>query len=276
MAPLHTAPIFCCNDRSILDRFLKKYRINRNGAPISIIEKCAKAFSCIPYENLTKIIKSDLVLNPQSALRFPDEVIADHLKYGTGGTCFSLTAALIAVFNTLGFEAQPLLADRHYGMNTHCGLVVKQDNQMLLIDPGFLLFNPTPLPSATISIIDLEYITVELRPIDGGKRVELATTSNGDRKVRLTYKNSPVDAEAFKRAWIDSFTWEMMTYPVLTRSASGQHLYLQGASALIRTAEKTVRSRLDPSEQILFIRDNMGIAHDVVLKAWKVIRYGTN
>jgi hypothetical protein len=94
--------------------------------------------------------------------------------------------------------------------------------------------------------------------------------------VRLTYKNSPVDAEAFKRAWIDSFTWEMMTYPVLTRSASGQHLYLQGASALIRTAEKTVRSRLDPSEQILFIRDNMGIAHDVVLKAWKVIRYGTN
>ncbi len=275
MAPLHTAPIFCCNDESVLVRFLEKYRIDRKDASISTIEKCAKAFSYIPYENLTKIIKSGAVLNPQSAIRFPDEVFSDHLKYGTGGTCFSLTAALIALFNTLGFEAHPLLADRHYGANTHCGLFVEHAGQMLLIDPGFLLFKPTPLPAAAISIIDLGYITVELRPIDGGKRVELATTDNGLRKVRLTYKIDSADSEAFKRAWIDSFTWEMMTYPVLTRSESGRHLYLQGESAMVRTSDNTERSKLESYEQLLFIRNRMGIAREVVLKAWDVIRYGT-
>lgn len=275
MAAVHTAPIFCCGDRGLLDRFFKRYGIDRNRDSLSIIEKCAEAFSCIPYENLTKIIKSDLVLSRASALRFPDEVLADHLRYGTGGTCFSLTAALIGVFNALGIEAQPLLADRHYGPDTHCGLVVKHENRALLIDPGFLLFVPTPLPSSALSAIDLGYTTVELRPIEGGNRIELATSSRGARKVRLTYKRSPADAEAFQHAWEDSFTWEMMTYPVLTRCTAGRHMYMQGDTTMVRTSEKTVRSKLEAADQIAFIGDQMGIARTVVLKAWETIRYGT-
>jgi arylamine N-acetyltransferase len=275
MAAVHTAPIFCCGDRELLDRFFRRHGIDRNRDPLSIIEMCAAAFSRIPYENLTKIIKSDLVLSRSSALRFPDEVLADHLRYGTGGTCFSLTAALIAVFNALGIEAQPLLADRHYGPDTHCGLVVKHENRALLIDPGFLIYVPTPLPSSAISAVDLGYTTVELRPVEGGNRIELATSTRGTRKVRLTYRRSPVDAEAFQRAWEDSFTWEMMTYPVLTRCTAGRHLYLQGNTAMVRSSDKTVRSKLEAADQIAFIGNQMGIARSVVLKAWEAIRNGT-
>jgi arylamine N-acetyltransferase len=275
MAPFHTAPIFCCNDTELLDRFFKRYRIARDDEPLTVMKQCAKAFSCIPYENLTKIIKSDQVLSADSALRFPREVLADHLKWGTGGTCFSLTAALIAVFNALGFHAQPLLADRRYGPDTHCGLAVMYGEQMFLIDPGYLLFIPTPLPSITTSVMDLGHTTVELCPLDGGDRFELATVVRGNRKTRLTYNRFPVDAATFKRAWRDSFTWEMMTYPVLTRCIAGRHLYLQGESATIRTHERTDRSRLERSQQMAFITGNMGVAGEVVLKAWGVMHHGT-
>ena len=275
MSALHKAPVFCCSDKEVLGRFFDRYSIDAAAPPAALIQTCARAFSNLPYENLTKIIKSDLVLNRASALRFPAEVLADHLHYGTGGTCFSLTAALIAVFNALGIEAQPLLADRHYGPDTHCGLAASHDGKQVLIDPGFLLFDPTPLPTSAVSIIHLGYATVELRPLDNGERIELSTTGNGSRKVRLVYRRSPVDAETFKRAWIDSFTWEMMTYPVLTRSVAGRHIYLQGASSMIRSSERTVRSKLQSSEQLDFIDRNLGISREVVLKAWEVIRHGT-
>ncbi len=275
MKPVHTAPIFRCKDRALLDRFFTKYAIHPGKEPLAVIGQCAKAFSALPYENLTKIIKSDGVLSPKSALRFPEEVLADHLKWGTGGTCFSLTAALIAVFNELGLHAQPLLADRHYGVNTHCGLVVMHEKQTLLIDPGYLLFRPTPLSAIASSIIALDYRNIELRPLEGGSRIELATLIRGNRKVRLTYKSFPVDAETFQRAWINSFTWEMMTYPVLTRCVAGKHLYLQGASASVSTSDRTERCKLDPGDQVSFIRQNMGVAGDVVLKAWEIIRHGT-
>lgn len=274
MKPVHTDPIFSCEDHVLLDRFCRRYRIQLDGEPRAVIEQCARAFSALPYENLTKIIKSDSVLSPNSALRFPEEVLSDHLRWGTGGTCFSLTAALIAVFNELGYDAQPLLADRHYGINTHCGLVVMHGKQSLLIDPGYLLFIPTPLPAVTSSVIALDYTSIELRPSEGDRRIELATLVRGNRKVRLTYKRNPVDAVTFKRAWIDSFSWEMMTYPVLTRSSAGKHLYLQGSSASVRTSERIERYELDSSEQLAFIRENMGVDSHILLKAWEVVRHG--
>ena len=65
-----------------------------------------------------------------------------------------------------------------------------------------------------------------------------------------------------------------MTYPVLTRCSAGRHLYFQGTSASVRTSGKTERFELGPSEQFAFIRENIGVAGDVVFKAWEVIRHG--
>ena len=272
----HDAPCFTCSDPPLIDRFCNRYGIDRNTAGRALIEQVAGAFSNVPYENLTKIIKSDVLVNAQSALRFPGEVLSDHLAWGTGGTCFSLTAAVIAVFDALGIEAQPLLADRHYGSDTHCGLVVMHGTAPLLIDPGYLFFVPTPLPERTTVAVSLGYTTIELVPLGDGSRIELATLVKGSRKVRLTYKRAPVDPETFVRAWEASFAWEMMTYPVLTRCTAGQHLYMQGGRVALRTSERTVRRALDPAEQMTFIGSEMGIADEIIKKAWGVIRHGTS
>ncbi len=275
MRTLQDAPFLRCGDRGTLELFCRKYGI-RSTDRRSLIGQVATAFSLIPYENLTKIIKSDGVLDSSSAVRFPDEVIGDHLRWGTGGTCFSLTAAIIAVFDALGIEAQPLLADRNYGPDTHCGMMIMEDRANLLLDPGYLLFSPTPLPTIAATRVFQGYTTIELVPKGPGNRIELATIVKNSRKVRLTYKLPPADPETFYHAWITSFTWEMMTYPVLTRCIAGQHMYMQGASTALRTAEKTVRRELDIDGQISCIDSFMGISREVVLRAWRVIGHGAS
>lgn len=274
MARYHDAPIFRISDSALLERFCNRYAIDPAASVQEKIPQIAQAFSALPYENLTKIIKADAVVNSRSAMRLPDEVIADHLRWGTGGTCFSLTAALIAVYDALGIEAQPLLADRHYGVDTHCGIAILHGGDMFLVDPGYLLFVPTPLPSVAATSIALGYTTIELHPQGGGSRIELITIVKGSRKVRLAYKRAPVDPVMFEQAWITSFTWEMMTYPVLNRTSAGKHLYLQGDTLAIRSSEKTIRSVLDAAAQIDFIGNNMGISRDIIIKAWEVTKRG--
>ncbi|MCX7726626.1 MAG: hypothetical protein N2053_07230 [Chitinispirillaceae bacterium] len=270
----HDAKIFSINDRVTFELFLKKYGIKKEAPFDDKIRQVGKAFSCLPYENLTKIIKAGTLLNPRSAMRLPDEVLSDHLKWGCGGTCFSLTAAAIAVLGALGIEAHPILADRHYGPDTHCGLVIIKGKTWLLLDPGYLLFIPVSLPETESVYINTSHNTIELKPINEGKRIELTTIVKGNRKLRLTYKRDIVSPERFEKAWITSFTWEMMTYPVLTRYTADQHIYIQGNMASIRSSAKTTKVNLDPYDQFTFIKDKMGISEEIIKKALEILHYG--
>jgi len=271
----HDAPIFRITNLGLLQQFCSRYGIAVDAPEEVRITAVARAFSDVPYENLTKIIKTDAVVGPQSAMRYPDEVIGDHLRWGTGGTCFSLTAAIIAMYDALGIEAHPLLADRHYGPDTHCGLVIKKGRELLLLDPGYLLFTPVPLPGTLTAVVPQGYTTIELCPHDDGRHIDLATVVKGNRKVRLVYKRDIVDPEAFAKAWAASFAWEMMTYPVVTRSVAGEHIYIQGSKVSVRNAEKTKRYTMDVADEIGLISTTMGISPDISAKAWSIVHGGT-
>ena len=275
MKPVHNALCLRITDPAVLKQFLARWNIDPRSDRQMLVERVAFAFSHIPYENLTKIIKSDAVIGPDSAMRLPDEVLADWLKYNTGGTCFSLTAAIIAVLNALGIETHPVLADRHYGPDTHCGVVIVECNGLVLLDPGFLLFSPTLLPVDAPVFIDNIHNRIELNPIDGGQRVELYTIVKNNRKFRLTYKAAPVDAETFERAWKESFAWEMMHYPVLTRVCNGAHHYLQADRLSIRNAEGAKHLPMTAESTAGFIIDTLGIKRDIALKALEICTHGT-
>jgi arylamine N-acetyltransferase len=268
----HTDPHFCIQDSTILTRFLQCTRIapstDRNE---TLLPKLYAAFSRIPYENLTKIIKLDEELRVGNRKRLPDEVIRDYVNYGAGGTCFSLTAAFIAILDALDFEAYPILADRHYGSDTHCALVFSHDADLLLLDPGYLIHQPIRLPTLEPVTVSTSFNTIELCPHNGGRTVELFTIANNSRRSRLTYKITPVDGPTFGRAWERSFTWEMMTYPVLTRCNNGIHQYLQGDLLRIRTEERTIKQKLTPDEEYEFISNTLGIHRTIIQKAFSVI-----
>lgn len=271
---LNDAPFLKITDNKLLELFLHKHSIDRNIDKSLLIENIALAFSKIPYENLTKIIKFSGVVHPGSAMRYPDELLEDYLKWGTGGTCFSLTAAIISVYNAVGIEAHPVLADRHYGPDTHCGLVIVTPKGLLLLDPGYLLFVPILLPTQIPVCVETGYNKMQLVPLLNGSKVELYTIVKGNRKLRLVYKTAPVSSETFEKAWEQSFAWEMMTYPVLTGVSAGKHQYLQGNKLSIRTDSKTERMELTPESKMNFIVANLGISKEIVKKAFGVIAHG--
>lgn len=274
--PTHSDPHFLIKDQVVLARFLRVSQIDPHiDHGDALIAKLCAVFSSIPYENLTKIIKSDTVISPGSAKRLPDEVIRDYLCYGTGGTCFSLTAAFIAIFNALGIEAHPILGDRHYGPDTHCALVFSQAfsqaTDLFLLDPGYLIHKPVRLPTVNPVTFPTGFNTIELRPHDAGHKVDLLTIVNNDRRYRLTYKISPVDGPTFGRAWERSFVWEMMTYPVLTRYSNGIHHYLQGNMLRIRDQRRATKHVLSPDEQYDFISKTLGINKNIITQAFSVV-----
>jgi hypothetical protein len=275
--PLHDAPWLRLLDAELLPRLLVKFGLDPLLHRDEIIYRLADAYKTIPFENLTKIIKADTVISASSAMRYPDEVIGDFLKWGTGGTCFSLTASLVAVYDSLGIEAYPVLADRHYGINTHCGLMIMQPGgQALILDPGYLLFAPMHIPVEQPLFFDTGFNRIELRPINGGTRLELYTIVKGNRKLRLTFKMELVSDQAFGKAWEQSFAFEMMSYPVLTRTINGSHHYLQANVLAVRDSRRTQRTMLTPEKQIEFFTTTAGINKSIVTRALEIVNYGLN
>jgi hypothetical protein len=274
---IHDAPWLQVRDKGILKRFLARFAINPDLMRDRLVDLITRAFRYIPYENLTKILKADSVISARSAMRFPDEVIGDFLTFGTGGTCFSLTAALAGVLDALGIEVYPVLADRHYGVDTHCGLIMAQpDGELLLLDPGYLLFAPLRIPREQPVFFDTGFNRIELKPVGNGARLELYTSVKNNRKLRLTFKVEPVSDDAFGRAWERSFAFEMMTYPVLTRQVAGCHQYLQGNVLAIRDSQRTQRVTLTPQKQIEFITDAAKMDKNIVTRALEIVNYGRN
>jgi hypothetical protein len=122
-------------------------------------------------------------------------------------------------------------------------------------------------PVSTVNDVN----TIELVPHAAGRTVELVTIVNNNRRSRLTYKVSPVDGPTFGRAWERSFTWEMMTYPVLTRCHNGIHHYLQGDVLRTRTGGRTTRQKLSPNQEYDFISNTLGLHPTIIKKALTVM-----
>src|SRR5579862_4890429 len=114
-------------DSPHLRDFLCANNIDPSRAPIELLTDVASAFSRLPFENLTKIIKDAEAGRVEEARRTPGEVLEDHWTLGTGGTCFALTSTMLHLVRALGFQAEPILADRSYGADTHSAFLVWLD-----------------------------------------------------------------------------------------------------------------------------------------------------
>lgn len=237
----------------------------------TVLEAVARAFARIPYENLTKIIRS-AEAGAESVERLPYDVVSEHVKLGSGGTCFSLTAALLHLVRALGWRAEPILADRHYGPDTHCALLVWVNGQPHLLDPGYLIVRPVPiLGSGSETKIENGFNEVILTP-QSDERLELWTAQAGSRSRRLTFKTTPADSAQFLRAWRASFDWDMMRYPVLTRIIEGEHLYLQNRRWSRRGAHGVERAELELETLPGRLAKDFGIAESVVRRALDILR----
>ncbi len=255
----------------ILDRFLRGFGLRADKEPRELLVDIARAFSNIPYENLTKIIRDDEHHHSVRALRQPDEVIEGYVHTGTGGTCFSLTAALLHLLRSLGWEAEPIMADRPYGADTHCALVIRLDGRPHLIDPGYLLTEPIPVDAEGERQIQTAFNRILLTPRDRGSKMELSTVTPQVKQLRLTYKTSPVDEGEFRRLWNTSFDWEMMRYPLLTKIRGSKQIYLRGNYLQIRDAASVQKKEIPPEQMVECIASEFNLAHAVAAGALSIL-----
>ena len=230
------------------------------------------AFSRIPYENITKIIRRAEAGSDEKARRTPDEVVNDHIHWGAGGTCFSLTSTLRTMVRDLGWEAEYLLADRRYGQDTHSALLIRVDGTPHLLDPGFLLTKPVPLTMDGTKEIASGGERLLLTPDATGARISLSTVRSDRSVYRLTYKTAPVDDGEFEKAWNASFQWEMMRYPLLARVADSRRSYLRGLMLQVSDVDSVQLRKIPVDELVARITGEFGLHPAVVMRALSLLQ----
>jgi arylamine N-acetyltransferase len=252
-------------------RFLNRFSLSDKLPRGELLRCVVQAFASIPYENLTKIIRDEEGGAPERARRHPAQVLSDHISLGTGGTCFALTATLIYLLRSLGWQAEPILADRRYGTNTHCALLVWIEGKPHLLDPGYLILEPVPLASEGSRSLQTRFNHVMLEPRAEGSRLDLYTGQSHGLTMRLTYKLAPVDPPEFLKVWDRSFDWDMMTYPLLTRVDGDCQLYLRRNRYQVRTATGVRTERISSGLLPARIERDFGISRAVAARAISIL-----
>src|SRR5438874_10638176 len=105
---------------NVVDQFLARHGLNSGDSDFAQLRQLSAAFAFLPYENVTKILKASRSGSAAGGIRGCEEVLQDHLRWNTGGTCFSLCNALQNILKHSGFDSFIAMADMRYGNDIHC------------------------------------------------------------------------------------------------------------------------------------------------------------
>ena len=174
------------------------------------------------YENLTKILR---------------------VGEDGGNTCFGLTMRLYRELVKLGYSPKLLLGHKKHIKNVHCALNIIDNGVELFLDPGYLIFDPLPIPlkTATFPLLP-NWVRLERE----GENLSLWTgVANEPAKFRFYFPLQGCTMQEFNFAWEQSYTGESMKYLVfnkLDKKTSTQYYY-QNGKLLIRTPTGTVQQK---------------------------------
>lgn len=227
-------------------------------------------FAAIPYENLTKIIKAGDEADPVRRMRQPVEVLSDYARWGSGGTCFSLTSCLQSILMEYGYSCRPHMADLGNHRNNHCALIVDYNGRLYLLDPGYLITRPLPVPAGGSVVHETALHPVLLERDRFGDGLNLSTLEPDGSKFRYRLDATPCDPKEFIRHWIDSFSWNMMHSLLITRVIPDGRFYLHDRHVrwFNRDGRRTGKLTTDFDDQV---SSHTGIHRDIVLRARSIL-----
>jgi arylamine N-acetyltransferase len=195
--------------------FLDLFQLSPVRPDLKLLGDVTQRFANLPWENLTKFLKKhrppearDLPerlrgVRGAERLRLSAEVLDDHARLGSGGTCFSLTNALRRISTDLGYRSYPVMADMRHGANIHCALLVDFDDRRFLLDPGYLVAEPVPLRADGTVAVSHPGQVVEYRPVSNRDMHTL--NDRGEALLRYRLRPRRIPDEEFVGHWLDSF-----------------------------------------------------------------------
>ena len=234
-----------------------------------------RELSALPYENLSKIVAfhhggADL-RSVERALDLSSGWLEHARDTGAGGTCFSLTWWLARRMREEGFTGAFLMADKGRSRDIHCGLLFDWQGRGYLLDPGYMIFDPLPLPVAGLAATVWSSPN-ELRVEDAvGKVWRLWSGPKGSPKWRFDFRQEPVTEPEFLRHWEASYRLPMMGYPVLNRVKDGVQYYLQKRSLLVRTPDGSEMRKLSRAEMLEAMGALFGIPEGLAREALEIV-----
>jgi len=217
MNPLARAP----RRVGILDRVLERWQIAAPSAPTAtaLHDLHAAYLTHVPFENATKLVKAARSMSPQTAIRGPVEFWEDHLRWGSGGTCFASTYAYQFLLRFLGFTSRLLFCRLpSSGPCAHAALLVEAEGRPWLVDVGYALPSPLPVPDRGVIRARTPLYDMEFR---SGARGEYLVFTEDDRGQRFRYqvKLRGATEPEYLAAWQETFRLEA---PYMRRIALGR------------------------------------------------------
>ncbi len=248
------------------EALLDHFRILPRARNQDLLWEVGEAFTRLPYENLTKLIRKHEG-DPRARRRGPEIVVGDHLRWGTGGTCFALTETFLSVLRRLGYRCRPVMCDMKAGPDTHCAVVIDLPEGPHLMDPGYLLHRPLPLLPGRVATRDTGVAEVRLQGAPDGQSFELHTGSTW----RYRMKAAPVSPARFLALWDASFHWGHMNNVHLSRAVPeiGGYAYVHGLRMRLQGRDGKENLNLR-GRQASVLGERFGLAADVVERAYRL------
>ena len=233
---------------------------------------CAR-LSDITYENLTKILHLQASGSQTQAQAQENALQQDLDHWMGGGTCFSLTWHLYRSLSDLGLSPRLLMGHKRVARNVHCALSFPFEGYTWFCDPGYLIFDPLPIPAAPPlgpgwNFHPLKPNWVRLEHSAGG--LGLWTGSGTEKpKLRFEFPLQGVEEEEFHSHWLSSFSAEMMNYPVLNRldREKGIQYYYQKGNLLVRDSQGSQMRALAPEGRLEVLEATFGLPRSLLEQA---------
>lgn len=255
--------------------FLQRAGIAGGRCGFDGLRVLVRAFGALPYENLTKIIKASRGYAAEARFRMPEELVEDWVAHNTGGTCYSLTYTFYEILADNGFMPELVIGDMPFGPNMHCALVVPLDGVRYLVDPGYLLTEPQPIPPRATNWIVTPMNEILLEHHSKPRLLTLYTRRNGQVKWRYRLRLEPVSEKEFMRHWDHSFEMPMMHQILITQNTEAGQIYLHNRRLQRITRDQRAVDRFDCGLEEI-VHQQFGMARPVVEEALAIINQERN
>lgn len=218
----------------VYEKYLRHYQLDGIRPTYPSLLELYRSFTRIPYENASKIISKHAT---RDRLRLPEKLFEEHIRFGTGGTCFSLVYALFKLLKYIRYDAFLVLADRSYGENTHTAVMVRLESGCYLLDPGYLVPVPVRIPEIgfqTTIALPMNDLVLE----NMGDTMPVSTVRENTMTCRYILKNRAVPESEFRLVWESSFEMKMMERVCMTKLIPKGQLYLRQNRVEVISREK--------------------------------------